>query len=136
MATKHSTENLKQFQDLTVAEQRRISTQGGIASGIVRKQKTLLKDALIMIGKMELDLPADEQAKMALKTVGMEATEENIMLANLSKRAKTNHKDFVVYRDTIGEKPIERVAMAVLEDKMDSGEIMAKYFNFENEEDD
>jgi len=133
---RHGSKNLVDLSDRTKEEQHRIVTQGGYASGIVRKQKSLLKDTCIMVGKMELGLVDDKTVAEALKLNGLPATEENIMVINLASRAKTNHKDFVVYRDTIGEKPIERVAMAVLEDKMDSGEIMAKYFNFENEEDD
>ena len=132
----NGTNNLVPFDKLTEVKQKEITSSGGIASGIVRKQKSLLKDTCIMVGKMELGLVDDKTVAEALKLNGLPATEENIMVINLASRAKTNHKDFVVYRDTIGEKPIERVAMAVLEDKMDSGEIMAKYFNFENEEDD
>ena len=84
------TENLKPFNTLTVAEQRKIQKKGGKASGKTRAARKTFKEEL-------LKLLEEKNNNMAL-------TE-----AMLTKALKGDTKAFEIIRDTIGEKPTDKV---------------------------
>lgn len=79
-------ENLigKGFESRSTEELREIQRRGGVNSGIARREKKILQEAI-------------------LKRLGAKDLDE--MVANLVKRAKDNSRDFETLRDTIGEKP-------------------------------
>lgn len=85
-------ENLRPFNTLTEEEQRELSRKGGIASGKARAARKTLKEELL-----------------ALLSEG--AIQENITLAlvNEALNGQNKMKAYEVIRDTIGEKPTEKV---------------------------
>lgn len=88
-------ENLIPQNKRTKSEQREIARQGGIASGKARKEKKLIKDRIL--------------ERMGEK-------DWNTMIDNLIERASNDTKSFEVLRDTIGQKPVEKVAIGASED--------------------
>lgn len=83
-------DNLIPMNERTKEEQREIARQGGIASGKARRErKTLKEELLILLSKGD--------------------TQEKISLALLQKAMNGDTKAFEVIRDSIGEKPVEKV---------------------------
>lgn len=83
-------DNLIPMNERTKEEQRKIARQGGIASGKARRErKTLKEELLILLSKGD--------------------TQEKISLALLQKAMNGDTKAFEVIRDSIGEKPVEKV---------------------------
>ncbi len=87
-------ENLIPLNERTKEEQRVIAKMGGIASGKARKEKKMLKDLL-----------EDALSK------GTETDNEyvNITLALIREANKGNVKAYEVIRDTLGQKPVDKV---------------------------
>lgn len=83
-------ENLKPFNELTEKEQREIARKGGLASAKARQERKSLREELL-----------------ALLSQG--DTQERISLALLSKAESGDTKAFEVIRDTVGEKPIDKI---------------------------
>jgi hypothetical protein len=83
-------ENLIPFTERTKEEQREIARQGGIASGKARRErKTLKEELLLLLEKGD--------------------TQEKISLAMIKEALDGNTKAFEVIRDTIGEKPEDKL---------------------------
>lgn len=87
-------ENLIPMNERTEEEQREIARMGGIASGKARKEKKMLKDLL-------------EEAL----SKGTETDNEyiNITLALIRQANEGNVKAYEVIRDTLGQKPVDKV---------------------------
>lgn len=83
-------ENLVSLADRTTEEQREIARKGGIASGKARAARKTLKEELI-----------------ALLEKG--DTQERVSLALLQQALDGNIQAFNTIRDTIGEKPVDKV---------------------------
>ena len=83
-------ENLVSLADRTTEEQRAIASAGGKASGEARrKRKTLKEELLLMLSEGE--------------------TQKSVTLALIEKAMSGDTKAFEVIRDTIGEKPADKV---------------------------
>lgn len=82
--------NLRPFNELTEEEQREIARKGGIASGEARRRKKTLKEELIAL----------------LETNN---NNEKISVAILNKALNGDIQAFTTIRDTIGEKPVDKV---------------------------
>lgn len=82
--------NLRPFNELTEEEQRELSRKGGIASGEARRRKKTLKEELIAL----------------LETNN---NNEKISVAILNKALNGDIQAFTTIRDTIGEKPVDKV---------------------------
>ena len=100
--------NLKPVQ--STEEAREKGRAGGIKSGEVRREKKLIKDQL----KLLLSLPLkDEKAKKQLQALGIDT--ENIdnqmamVISMWNKAIKGDVQAFNSIRDTVGEKPVEKV---------------------------
>ena len=90
-----NTENLVSLADRTTEEQRAIASAGGKASGEARrKRKTLKEELLLMLSD------GDIQEKISVALIN-EAINGN--------NAGSVTKAFEVIRDTIGEKPADKV---------------------------
>ena len=83
-------ENLVSLGDRTTEEQRKIARQGGIKSGESRRARKTLKETLLLMLE-EGD------------------TQNNITLALLDKALKGDTKAYEVIRDTVGEKPTDKI---------------------------
>ena len=87
--------NLIPQSERTKEEQREIARKGGIASGEARRRKKTLKEELIML---------------------LETNDNNnkISLALLKKALDGDIQAFTTIRDTIGEKPTDKVEQEVI----------------------
>ena len=103
-------DNLISLGDRTTEEQRRIATQGGIASGIARREKKLMKDQMALL----LSLPIkDDSLKEKIQELGIDDdnidNQMAIVIAMWQKACKGNVKASEFIRDTLGEKPADKV---------------------------
>lgn len=94
--------NLKPQSERTKEEQREIARQGGKRSGEVRAAKRDLRKAL------EALLEKEFKGKDGITLTGAEA----IALKQMEKALKGDTKAFEVVRDTAGQKPVEKVMIA------------------------
>ena len=89
-------ENLVSLADRTTEEQRAIASAGGKASGEARrKRKSLKEELLLMLSEGD--------------------TQQSVSLALIQKAMSGDTKAFEVIRDTIGEKPVDKVMIADVE---------------------
>lgn len=101
MANNQNLEN-KGFDSRTTAEQREIARQGGIASGEARRAKRDLRRAL------ESLLDREYKDKNGNTVTGTEA----VTVKLFEQAMKGNIRAFETLRDTIGQKPVEKVMIA------------------------
>ena len=91
----------KGFESRTTDEQREIAKMGGIESGRVRRQKRDLRQALEML------LEKEYKSNNGKMLTGAEA-----ISAKLFEQAMNgNVKAFETLRDTVGQKPVDKVEM-------------------------
>ena len=95
-------ENLVPQSKRTKDEQRKIATMGGVASGKARRDKKNIRLAV------EALLEKDYKGKDGKILSGAEA----ITVKQMEKALKGDTKAFEVLRDSAGQKPIERVMVA------------------------
>ena len=89
-------QNLKPIRkgDLSKEELKKRQSNGGKKSAEARRERKLIKDRILeRIGEADWDT----------------------MIDNLIDRAKDSPKDFEILRDTIGEKPVDRVQVSELD---------------------
>ena len=113
-----NTENLEPMmgknRNLSTEEARRIGSKGGKASGEARRRERTLKETLEKL----LSLPIrDEQTKDFIRALGFNDEELNnktaINVAMYQEALKGNVKAYELIRDTMGEKPTDKVAIEV-----------------------
>ena len=95
MANEQNLKKGKGFDSRTTEEQRKIAQKGGIASGVARREKKLIRDRI-------------------LERMG--ETDWDEMIDGLIGRAKDSDKAFELLRDTVGQKPVEKVAVGATEE--------------------
>ena len=89
----------------TGKQQVEIARQGGIASGESRKRKKLLRECLEEL--------LDTEQEVKINGVTLKKTNAELLSVTLMKKAlKGDVKAFEVLRDTAGEKPIDKVMVA------------------------
>ena len=88
--------NLIPFNELTQAEQRKIAQMGGKKSGEVRRERKKLKELL----EIALSLPDEETG---------EQNDMSMTCAIVREAKKGNVTAYLAIRDTLGEKPTEKV---------------------------
>jgi hypothetical protein len=94
-------ENLIPFSERSKEEARLLGSKGGIASGKVRQEKKLLKDLL-------------EEALLTKTDTGNKYID--ITRAIIEQAAIGNVKAYEVIRDTMNQKPIDRVKNNIIVD--------------------
>lgn len=113
-------EDLIPMSKRTKEEQKEIATKGGIASGIARRRKRNMKDAIDMLLSNPCDLKSKDgkSIKALAKQLGIK--EEDVdnqmaMIISMFKVSMSGGKNSVsaatFLRDTVGEKPVEVVEM-------------------------
>ena len=95
-------DNLVSLADRTTEEVREIAKKGGIASGKVRRERKAFKEALLLALNTEYD------KDKTVQDVGIEA----LMLKYINGDLEV----FKAIRDTIGEKPTEKIEADVKND--------------------
>lgn len=89
-------QNLIPNSERTPSELREMARNGGLASGEARrKRKTLKEELLLMLSEGE--------------------TQQSVTLALIEKAMSGDTKAFEVIRDTIGERPVDKVMLADVE---------------------
>ncbi len=83
-------DNLISLADRTTEEQREIARKGGIASGKARRERKTLKEELLLL-------------------LSTNDNNNKISLAILQKALNGDIQAFTTIRDTIGEKPVDKV---------------------------
>jgi general stress protein YciG len=108
MANEKNLKKGKGFDTRTTEEQREIARKGGIASGEARREKRLIKDRILeRMGESDWDA----------------------MIDGLIGRAIESDKAFEVLRDTIGQKPIEKMVQTNIDaEYLESVEYINKLF--------
>lgn len=105
-------QNLIPNSERTPSERRANARKAGIASGEARRQKKTLKEQMELL----LSLPVkDEQTKAFIESLGIDSDIINnsmaITLSMYQEALKGNTKAFELIRDTIGEKPTDKLAI-------------------------
>ena len=89
-------ENLKPFSKTENREETvKKARMGGIASGIAKRKKKQLKEELEIL--------------LAITDKNDKTVQEKICFALIKKASEGDTKAFEIIRDTIGQKPIERI---------------------------
>ena len=91
----------------TKSEARVRGRSGGIASGEARRARITLRAALEEL----LSMPVKDEAGIETG----ETIQHAIAVALIEKALKGDTKAFEIIRDTIGEKPVERITMAEID---------------------
>lgn len=91
--------NLITKNDRTPSERRASAKKAGIASGAARRQKKALKELL----EMALKMPAASGRTNA----------EDIVSAMIKAAQSGDVKAFIAIRDTIGEKPVDKLQVGL-----------------------
>ena len=104
---KNQYKNLAQYQNLSAEKRKKNASLGGKASGETRRRKKVLRQCLSDILTRPVTI---EEIQQMLEKHQVENCYENAMcLAIIKKAVEGDVKAFEVVRDTIGEKPTERV---------------------------
>ena len=109
-----------------IEEARKIQSMGGIASGVAKRRKKLIKETL----EMCLDLKVTEKDKIAkLKSIGIDEedkTQQTLMVLGVLKRAQNGDPYAATFiRDTLGQKEAEKLEIGKM-----SKEIIADIENY------
>ena len=101
-------QNLTSLGDRTIEERQKIARKAGQASGKARRNKALLKDCInILMEQKTLD------PKTGKKVTGAEQLATNLWLKALFEMDTAKAaKAFEVLRDTSGQKPVDKVMIA------------------------
>ena len=108
-------QNLIPFTERSESEVRKLNSKGGVNSGEARRRKRDIRLAL------EALLEKDYRDKHGNMVSGAEA----IALKQLEKALKGDTRAFEVVRDTVGQKPTDKIDLTVNDD---SAKEMDEYF--------
>ena len=89
-----------QFNNRTAEEQHEIAVNGGKASGETRRRKKAFKEELLWMLDSEKEIKKTGETK-TIQTIGLEKLIKKFMDGDL--------QTFLAIRDTIGEKPVDKV---------------------------
>ena len=111
--TEKQLQNLKPFGSRTESEQREITKKGGKASGESRRKNKSIREALkaLLSGKVKYE---------GVEMGGNDA----LALSVFNKALKGDVQASIFVRDTVGEKPVDRVEASV---KTESQELLKEY---------
>jgi hypothetical protein len=99
--------DLVSLADRTTEEQHKIAVAGGKASGKARRNKAMLKDCLEILMEKKM------QGNDGKKITGAEALAVNLFVKALSEQDTAKAaKAFEVIRDTSGQKPVDKIVFA------------------------
>lgn len=102
---KYNTQNLIPLDQRSKSEVRELGKKGGIASGKSRALRKTLRESL--------EIKLDEPSKTKGKT-----TQDKLIDAIIRKASCGDTKAFEIIRDTIGQKPTDKVEISTYEDAL------------------
>lgn len=93
-----------------IEEARKIQSMGGVASGVSKRRKKLIKETIETI----LELPVmDERVKDGLRRIGLtteDMTQQSLMVLGVMKRAQNGDPYAATFiRDTLGQKEADKL---------------------------
>ncbi len=96
--------------DRPVEERKKIARMGGVASGVAKRRKKLIKETIATI----LELPVkDKRVKDGLKRIGLtteDMTQQSLMVLGVMKRAQNGDPYAATFiRDTLGQKEADKL---------------------------
>lgn len=94
--------NEQNLKPLTTEKAREIGAKGGRASGAAKRRKKDLRQAIEIL--LETDIEGDDGS--------IQSGAEALAIAQFKKALKGDTRAFEVLRDTAGQKPIEKVQVA------------------------
>lgn len=102
--------NLVPNENRTPEERRANATKAGIASGVARRRKKTMKEAMDLL----LSLPVkDDKVKKQIAALGINPDEVDnqmaMVIAQWRQAVKGNTKAYQNIEATVGEKPLEKV---------------------------
>ena len=100
-------DNLIPFNQRSEEEVREMNRRGGIASGEARRKKKMLKDCLDILLEKEFKTKDGKTASGA----------ETLAMTVFQKAQRGDLKAFELVRDTAGQKPIDKVMLAEVDQK-------------------
>ena len=105
-------QNLIQNSERTPSELREMTRKGGLKSGEARRMKRTLREQMEML----MSLPVkDESTKEFIESLGIDADKIDnataITLSMYQEALKGNTKAFELIRDTLGEKPTDKLTI-------------------------
>ena len=105
----NNADNLKGhgFNEITAEQQREIASQGGTASVEAKRKKKMLKDCLDVLLEKEYKTKDGKTASGA----------ETLAMTIFQKAQRGDLKAFELVRDTAGQKPIDKVMLAEVDQK-------------------
>ena len=107
-----SKSNLVQFNGQTPQEARENGKKGGLASGVSRQRKKLLRELFNELLPLEVTEP---ELRELLESAGLEPTHEAAVCLAAVKRAEKGDIEAARFiRDTRGEKPVDGLAIGNL----------------------
>lgn len=126
--------NLISLADRTTDEQREIATKGGEASGVARRKKKMMEEAM----RKAVSMRATEKISAQLRSFGY-ADEELINLTAVTvglmqKAMKGDVSAFNAIRDLLGEKPKDELQLTGF-GKLEIGFVESEYDPVESEDD-
>lgn len=95
------------FNEITAKEQREIASKGGKASVEAKRKKKLLKDCFDALLEMEFK---NKDGKIATGS-------ETLAMTVFQKAQRGDLKAFELVRDTAGQKPVDKVMLAEVDQK-------------------
>ena len=105
-------DNLIPFSELTESEQRKIASKGGKSSGKARRRKKLMREQIELLFSLPIQ---DENIKANLKKLGINPknidNQMAMIIALWKKSLRGDVSAATFLRDTVGEKPVEKVEM-------------------------
>ena len=94
-------QNLKSNSERTPKERKDLARKAGKKSGEARRAKKTMREMLEMLLEKQIENPDEKEKK--------QTTLEAISVSLIQKALQGNVKAFEVLRDTIGQKPVEKV---------------------------
>lgn len=102
--------NLRPFNEMTKEEHKELSRKGGIASGKSKRERKTIKECLNHLLEQDTDFHFVEQGTLT----GIEA----ICYSLYEKALQGDIRAFVTLRDSIGEKPVNKINVSEVDPKI------------------
>lgn len=117
-------ENLTPFSRDSVEIARESGRKGGLASGVTKQRRKLIRETINEIMPLEV---SDQELREALQAAGLAPSYENAMVYSALRRAAKGDIEAARFiRDTRGEKPAESLAITPILDQPVSSWDMSK----------
>lgn len=102
-------DNLKSLKDRTTEEQREIAAKGGKASQAVQAEKRTFRTIFESLLKENIDIDKFPELAKHIEAKTALTADKAMSMAMMLKALQGSEKAFELVRDTIGEKPTDKI---------------------------